>query len=279
MADSYFHETFDGGVGALGHAWGSIDTSVPGQITLSHGAAAMEWAFGAADGHGYGTYEVTAQVHNNGQPGAAIVFWPSDDAWPGSEIDMAETAVDGSGRLYGNVHWNDHGRDAYNYVIFDGVDPNAVHAFVVEWVPDRITFLVDGREMGSFFDHVPVAFEDGGSNVTFGALNTNDATSLTLYDMRFTPLHGSAPAPGPETPSPIWGGDTDWAHIGAVVQGFYDTHGWWASYDQILAMSEGSGPAAPPPPPPADPGTDDVDWNALAAQVQANFEATGRWFI
>jgi hypothetical protein len=33
-------------------------------------------------------------------------------------------------------------------------------------------------------------------------------------------------------------------------------------------------PATPPGPP-----DDDVDWNALAAQVQANFAATGQWFL
>lgn len=283
---SDFHESFDNGVGALGHAWGNLDTSVPGQVTVNEGGALMEWAGGAWDGHGYGTYEITAQMHGAYEPGAALMLWPSDDKWPGQEIDVVETAVDGSGTLYGNVHWNADGRDAFHYVLYDdGVDPRGLHTFAVDWQRDHIAFSVDGVEQGRFTDHVPVAAEDGGTNAVFGALANNPNTSVTIYDMRYTPLDGGAPDPDPvvapaPAPAPSGGGGTDWAHVAAVVQDFHDTHGWWASYDEIVAMGDVSAPADPPPtPPPADSGSGDVDWNALAAQAAANFEATGHWFI
>ena len=45
-----------------------------------------------------------------------------------------------------------------------------------------------------------------------------------------------------------------------------------ADFGGIVDRSEG--PPPPPPPPP-----EEVDWNALAAQVLANFAATGQWFV
>jgi hypothetical protein len=37
---------------------------------------------------------VEAKLDGNG-PGPAILLWPGDDRWPGQEIDLAGTAVDG----------------------------------------------------------------------------------------------------------------------------------------------------------------------------------------
>ena len=76
----------------------------------------------------------------------------------------------------------------------------------------------------------------GDSNVVFGAMNKNDATSITVYDMSYTPNGGGAPAPAAQP---------------AAVQ---------------------AQPSAPAP-------SGAIDWNALAAQMVANYEATGSWFI
>src|SRR5690242_15708117 len=38
---------------------------------------------------------------------------------------------------------------------------------------------------------------------------------------------------------------TDWATVSKVVQDFHDTHGWWASYDEIMAMQAASAAPAP----------------------------------
>jgi hypothetical protein len=53
--DQPFHESFDNGIGALNHHWGgNVDTSVPGQITLTGHAGTMEFPGGISAGHGYG---------------------------------------------------------------------------------------------------------------------------------------------------------------------------------------------------------------------------------
>ena len=44
--------------------------------------------------------------------GPAIMLWPGDDQWPGSEMDFGEIANDGSGQ-YSSLHW-DNGGDRYD---------------------------------------------------------------------------------------------------------------------------------------------------------------------
>ncbi|WP_239002821.1 family 16 glycosylhydrolase [Rhodovastum atsumiense] len=165
----------------------------------------MEWPLGRSTGHGYGTYTVTAKITSNGEPGAAIVLWPADDVWPGGELDMAETAADGSSRLYGTVHWRkDDGGNGFQSTFYDGIDPNAVHTFVLTWAPGRVSYSVDGKDMGSVTTRIGADAANGGVNVTIGALNNNPNTSITLYDVSYTPL-ASVPAP-PPTPPPATGG-------------------------------------------------------------------------
>jgi len=244
--DTALRVSFDDGFGPLGNAW-NVDTSTPGEIRLAGYAGIMEWATGRDAGHGYGTYTINAKVEGN-EPGTAIVFWPGDNGWPGQELDMAEITPDGSGRQYGSVHWNDGGNNAYETRVFDGVSSGQFHDYTMVWEPGRITFKVDGAEKGVITNNVPADFANGGMNNTIGFLNNNPDTSLTVRDVSFTPLGGSAPQP---------------------LQPVEDI--------VVVSPAETAAPA-----PAADPWTPDVggyvDWNAIAAQVQANYDATGYWF-
>jgi len=113
LADS-FYESFDNGTGALGNAWGNgLDTSVKGQITLdgSHGGL-MQHASGANAGFGYGSYTLPAKVEGD-QVGPAALLWPSDDRWPGTEIDFVEVLPNGT--AYGTAHNGNNGYDWYEF--------------------------------------------------------------------------------------------------------------------------------------------------------------------
>lgn len=291
MSNNALSESFDFGIGPISNAW-NVDQSVSGQVTLRGSSAMMEWAVGPDAGHGYGTYTVTAKVDGN-QPGAAIVLWPGDNHWPGQEIDMMETAIDGSGRHYGTVHWNAGGSDGYNYTVYNGITGGVFHDYQMVWEPGKITFSVDGKQMGVITDHVPVDYDHGGMNDTIGFLNNNPNTSITVSHVDFTPLGSpaavtqlptlaaaSAPVadPAPATvPAPEAASHADvpidWNAIAAQVQANFDATGIWAMPSSIAPQA-----AAPH----AAVQTDEsapVDWNALAAQVQANFDATGFWFI
>ncbi len=232
MADSFF-ESFNNGTGALTHHWaGTIDTSVSGQVTLRGTSGVMERPWGRDAGHGYGQYYVTAKVEGN-QVGPAALLWPSDDKWPGTEMDFVEVLSDGT--AYGTAHHGNFGWDEYKAHMYWGTDESQVHTYGINWQADRVSFTVDGRDAGTVWQDTRDA-EHGGSNVVFGLMNKNNNTSITVYDMSYTPNGGGAPAPAAQP---------------AAVQ---------------------AQPSAPAP-------SGAIDWNALAAQMVANYEATGSWFI
>ena len=249
MANNALSESFDSGTGALGNAW-NVDTSTKGEVRLHGNSSMMQPASGAGAGQGYGTYTFTAKAEGN-QPGPAILLWPGDDKWPGQEIDVMEITPDGSGRHYGNLHWNNNGSDAYSARVYDGVHSGGWHDYQVAWEPGKITFRVDGVEKGVVTEHVPTDHDHGGINNVIGFLNNNPNTSLTVSHVEFTPYGGGASwAPAPSEEASVQTGGS----ASALLQ----------AQPADPAPAQASGP---------------IDWNALAAQVQANFEATGQWFI
>ena len=186
MANS-FYESFDNGTGALGNVWGNgLDTSVKGQITLNGSSGgAMQHASGASAGFGYGDFTVTAEVEGN-QVGPAALLWPADDRWPGNEFDFVEVLPDGTS--YGTAH-ADKGGNWYDARMYWGNDEGGVHTYGIQWRPDHVAFSVDGRDAGTVWMNTQDAAH-GGTNVVFGAMNKSDATSITVYDMSYTPNGG-----------------------------------------------------------------------------------------
>jgi beta-glucanase (GH16 family) len=241
--------SFDSGFGSISNAF-NVDNSVPGQVTLAGGSAMMEWAVGAASGHGYGTYDIHAMVTGN-QPGPAIVLWPGDNKWPGQEIDMVEITPNGSGQQYGTVHWNAGGSDGYNPVIYDGVKSGVFHDYTMVWEPGKITFLVDGQQKGVITDHVPVDYAHGGMNNTIGFLNNNPNTSITVDHVSYTPLGDSVPA------------YTPLVSAAAAVPAAVETAAA-ATTQSATDLMASSGP---------------IDWNAVASLVQANYQHDGYWHL
>jgi beta-glucanase (GH16 family) len=183
---SSFYESFDNGTGALNHQWsGSVDTSVSGQITLRGNSGVMERASGSDSGHGYGQYYVTAEVEGN-QVGPAALLWPSNDRWPGTELDFVEVLSNGT--AYGTAHHGNNGHDWYEARMY-GVDESQTHTYGINWQADRVSFSVDGSDAGTVYMDTKDA-ANGGSNVVFGVMNKNDNTSITVYDMSYTPSGG-----------------------------------------------------------------------------------------
>ncbi|NGM19247.1 family 16 glycosylhydrolase [Roseomonas stagni] len=283
-ATDALHISFDDGFGTIGNLW-NVDASVSGEVTLSGYSAMMEWAVGREAGHGYGTYTINAKAEGN-EPGPAIIFWPGDNQWPGQEIDLLEITPDGSGRQYGTLHWNEGGHDAYEAVVYDGVQGGVFHDYTMIWEAGRITFQVDGVEKAVFTDNVPTDFAHGGMNNTIGFLNNNPDTSITVRDVTYTPLGGAAPAqpaaPAVE-PTPdievVTGEEQSWDDYAYEPTEPQDT---WTPEPQAGWTPEPQAGWTPEPEgdPRFQPGPDGViDWDALAAKVMANYEATGSWFV
>lgn len=189
MSGSFF-ESFDNGIGALNHTWGSgIDTSVSGQVTISGYSGIMEKPWGDAAGHGYGTYKIVARLSGNAE-GPAALLWPGNDRWPGPEMDIVEYIHD---HAYAALHYDNNGRDGYHIINYDGLDPSQTHTYEVKWEPGRISLSVDGRSYGSFTQNVGADYDHGGLNSTISIMNRghNPGTSITVYEVGYTPLGGS----------------------------------------------------------------------------------------
>lgn len=203
--DRPLHESFENSVGPLTEHWG-VDFSTFGEARFAgnqYSTAGMkEPGAVPSAGHGYGTYTVNAKFTGN-TAGSAIMLWPGDNKYPGQEIDLAETAPDGSGRQYAAIHWNDNGQNRHETQFLEGVQGGVFHECQVVWEPGKLTFNVDGRQAAVFTNHVPVDYDNGGMNNTIAFLNNNDATTLTVRDVTYVPLGGPAPvssAPAPDGP-------------------------------------------------------------------------------
>ncbi|SDB72395.1 family 16 glycosylhydrolase [Belnapia rosea] len=178
-----FFETFSRGVGQLNHTWGKIDASVAGQVTLTGNSGMMQWPSSASAGNGYGHYEIVAALKGN-QAGPAILLWPGNDKWPGTEMDLAEIH---NGSVYGTAHHKTStGGDGYRTVTYSGVDESKPHKYTLDWTPGKLVFGVDGRTYGTITKNVGKDFEHGGIDAVFGALNNNSHTSVTVYEMSYT---------------------------------------------------------------------------------------------
>jgi hypothetical protein len=253
-----FYDSFDNGLANFPDSW-NVDLSVPGEVTLHRPeyylTSGMMEATGAANmGHGYGTYTVNAKLDGN-YPGQAVMLWNAVNEWPGSEIDIVETVRDGSGDQYAALHWVDV-FDRYEVQLFDPNIANGVfHKYQAIWEPDRITINVDGVTQAVFTSIVPKDFEHGGQNHVFAFLNTMPETSLTIRDISYVPL-GMSPPPNIVDPT---------VPTVPTVPGMTEP-----PVDSIII----------PPAKPTDTSSAPVvDWEGLAAAVQAAYEETGQWFI
>ena len=278
MANEALHISFDNGFGTLGNVY-NVGSPQNGEIVLTGNSGVMEWASGPSSGHGYGTYTVEAKLEGT-EPGAGIIFWPGDNKWPGQELDLAEIAQDGSGRIYGTVHWNANGNDSYSYELYDGIYTGGFHDFTMIWEAGKITYQVDGQTKAVFTDHVPADFDHGGMNNTIGFLNNNGDTSITVRDVTYTPLGETAQRPAaPAASAPIVAAAPEQTNASSGVDASFivsDTSiaatGGEAAVTAATTVTAGGWDW------PAD-EAGAIDWNAVAAQVHANYEATGYWFI
>jgi beta-glucanase (GH16 family) len=222
-----FFDSFDNGTVNFPDTW-NVDTSVRGQVTLHRPetyltSGMMEATGSPSTGHGYGTYTVNAKL-DGGTTGSAIMLWPGDNKWPGSEIDFGETVNDGSGRQFGALHWNEGGEDRVDYRIFpDNIQGGVFREYEMVWEPGRITMSVDGKTQLVFTEHVPADYAHGGMDQVFAFFNNTPLTSLTVRDVSYVPLDAAAADAVPVVEERV-----DWEAIAAqVMKNYEETGQWW----------------------------------------------------
>jgi hypothetical protein len=95
------------------------------------------------EGQRYGRYAV--RFRTDVVPGYKIAWllWPSDDTWTNGEIDFPEGAL--GGEITGNAHDVTGDPRVNAWSITTGRTMGTWHTATIEWVPGRLTFILDGR--------------------------------------------------------------------------------------------------------------------------------------
>ena len=126
----------------------------------------------ASGGEGYGLYSATVSAPADQGAGLAILLWPSNNVWPGSELDMVENPADPTGQsAVFSVHSKNpvDGTDFVDSIAY-AVDLTRPNTFALDWEAGSLTYYVDGHELFQLTgSEVPKDFADGGVNEAFGA--------------------------------------------------------------------------------------------------------------
>jgi beta-glucanase (GH16 family) len=93
----------------------------------------------------YGRWEFRVRTEKGRGFGSAILLWPDSEQWPqDGELDIMEVPGENRDLAHFVAHWADEsGSDTVNGKAVPG-DFSQWHTFALEWLPDRITWYVDG---------------------------------------------------------------------------------------------------------------------------------------
>jgi beta-glucanase (GH16 family) len=92
----------------------------------------------------YGRWEFRARTDPGRGFGSAILLWPDSERWPeDGELDIMEVPGENRDLAHFVAHWGPDGTDNMHGTSVPG-DFSKWHTFALEWLPDRITWYVDG---------------------------------------------------------------------------------------------------------------------------------------
>ncbi|ANY10864.1 glycoside hydrolase family 16 protein [Pseudonocardia sp. HH130630-07] len=137
---------YDGpGHGGNGRRTPDAISVADGQLTITGSengdAGGMAWS---PHSQQYGRWEGCAQsLPGAGSLHTLFLLWPTAENWPeGGEVDFMEISDGTRQKVEGFLHYGSDNSQTQGSV---QVDATQWHAFAVEWTPDKITYLVDGK--------------------------------------------------------------------------------------------------------------------------------------
>jgi hypothetical protein len=104
----------------------------------------------------YGRYVIRYKTDRFGYYHASWLLWPKSETWPADgEIDFPEADFD-SKSTSAFMHWQ-NGTSGGSQDAYATSSPmyGAWHTAVIEWLPDRCRFLLDGKVIGTSTSRVP----------------------------------------------------------------------------------------------------------------------------
>jgi beta-glucanase (GH16 family) len=162
---------------------------------------------GMADSFGqlYGRWEFRARTDMGRGFGSAILLWPDSEKLDDGEIDIMEVPFEKRDLAHFVVHSGSGG----NTLLGDSVpgDYSQWHTFAVEWLPDHITWYVDGKKQYEITDkaripttpmHLTIQLDQGPKSDWILAPDDTTPPEINL-DVDW--VHVYAPA-APVTPPP-----------------------------------------------------------------------------
>ncbi|MBQ5320002.1 MAG: glycoside hydrolase family 16 protein [Oscillospiraceae bacterium] len=152
--------------------------------------------FRSKDFYGYGRYEVSMKaIKNNGVVSSFFTYTGPSDGNPWDEIDVEILGKDTT-KVQFNYFTNSQGNHEYMHDLgFDAAED--FHTYAFEWHKDKIVWFVDGEEVYSANENIPVTESKIMMNSWCGTgvdgwLNAFDDTNMPLtaeYEwIRFTPF-------------------------------------------------------------------------------------------
>ncbi len=246
-----------------------------GRLTIATERAEDGWVSGGLatipDGQTYGSYEFRARVDAGQGTAAAILLWPSDNEWT-DEVDIVEThRPDREAFAFTN-----HGDPQVTEYI--DTDVSQWHTYRLDWTPGELTLWVDGQQKSRITTDVPE------QSMSFGVQGQVMADHETWF----------GGGPDGSTPDRVEI-ELDWVKVSAWTPGEGDSGNTPATPPaeaEAGTEAEFAAPAQSSERQVAEPAAAEsgdpwaqytvngqIDWEAAAAAVQANYEATGQWFL
>jgi hypothetical protein len=115
-------------------------------------------AVGSEGGLLYGRYAIRFRADRLVGYKTSFLLWPDSEVWPGDgEIDFPEADLAGTrwSTMYGFVHHQGATSGSDQDWHGSGVPYGVWHTAVIEWLPSRVSFLLDGRKIGSSTSRLP----------------------------------------------------------------------------------------------------------------------------
>jgi beta-glucanase (GH16 family) len=115
-------------------------------------------AVGSEGGLLYGRYAIRFRADRLVGYKTSFMLWPDSEVWPGDgEIDFPEADLAGTrwSTMFGFVHHQGATSGSDQDWHGSGVPYGDWHTAVIEWLPSRVSFLLDGRKIGTSTSRLP----------------------------------------------------------------------------------------------------------------------------
>ncbi len=132
------------GNGGTAHRVRSAVSQANGELNIT-GSGSTGGGLATLHQQTYGRYEIRAKFDRGAGFGSAILLWPASENWPtDGEIDISEITDPDRQSMGAHNHWGANNTTVHHK---EDADFTQWHTFALDWLPDRVVWYLDGREI------------------------------------------------------------------------------------------------------------------------------------